>query len=383
MTTEVWATPVFLSCRLLSPGRLSWEGSCTPTPPRAALFNTFLEHPRLSEFVPAGTKLVAHSTCGHIRHWGKGFSSSTDGDGPARGGVLFPLTVSYSRASIYTGLPSQEVGEQVDHVMDNRLGTSSHQSVRAALAHWDVVRARHGWGRILVTDDPTRGGKLATFTMYLVHATELAYSSISNYTWGLRTWMKFQRQIDPAYGVIEWADFMAGVEVLTFVPAEPRKEVPGSWIVGAAKHANREVFWEVQAVLLQLLLLYTFARSESPLQKSWTGEGAFDPHKNLQVRDVKVATVGGRRAVGVRLKAIKQDPRMARPEAQGEGDWVWIGESDGDTNIIMWLQLYFSFLQDRNGAHSTRFSSRATSGGVCCTRTVRTTCESYGRAHRV
>jgi len=95
--------------------------------------------------------------------------------------------------------------------------------------------------------------------------------------------------------------------------------------------------------LLQLLLLYTFARSESPLQKSWTGEGAFDPHKNLQVRDVKVATVGGRRAVGVRLKAIKQDPRMARPEAQGEGDWVWIGESDGDTNIIMWLQLYFSF----------------------------------------
>jgi len=68
--------------------------------------------------------------------------------------------------------------------------------------------------------------------------------------------MKFQRQIDPAYGVIEWADFMAGVEVLTFVPAEPRKEVPGSWIVGAAKHANREVFWEVQTTPPTFVIVY-------------------------------------------------------------------------------------------------------------------------------
>jgi hypothetical protein len=136
---------------------------------------------------------------------------------------------------------------------------------------------------------------------------------------------------------------MAGVEVQTFVPAEPRKEVPGSWIVGACTHANHAVFWEVQAVLLQLVLLYTFSRSEAPLQKSWTGEGAFDPLKNLQVQDVKVETVGGKLAMGVRLKAIKQDARMARPEARGEGDWVWIGESEGCTNIVPWLQRFFSF----------------------------------------
>ena len=195
----------------------------------------------------------------------------------------------------------------------------------------------------MVTDDSSRGGKLATYVTYMAYETELAFSSISNYVWGLRTWMKFQRQSDPAYGVVEWQDFMDGIEVLTFVPAEPRKEVPGSWIAGAASHADRTVFWEVQAMLLQLLLLYTFSRSESPLQKSWTGEGAFDPMKNLQVRDVKVATVGGKLAMGVRLKAIKQDPRMQRPEAQGEGDWVWIGESDGNTNIMLWLKLYFSF----------------------------------------
>ena len=250
---------------------------------------TFLDHPRMGEFLRPGAILRLHASGGKVRRlWGKGFSSSTDGDGPARAGFPFSLTVSYSRATIYDGLPSQEVASAVDRVMDNRLGVSSHQSVRASLAHWDAVRARHGWGRILVTDDPTRGGKLATFVAYLAYETELAYSSISNYVWGLRTWMKFQRQIDPAYGVIEWADFMAGIEVLTFVPAEPRKEVPGSWIVGSASKVDRSVFSEVQAMLLQLVLLYTFSRSESPLQKSWTGEGAFDPLKNLQVCDVRV-----------------------------------------------------------------------------------------------
>ena len=51
------------------------------------------------------------------------------------------------------------------------------------------------------------------------------------------------------------------------------------------------VFWDVQAVLLMLILLFTFARSESPLAKSHTGAGRFDPWTNLQVQDVKVMTV--------------------------------------------------------------------------------------------
>ena len=172
-------------------------------------------------------------------------------------------------------------------------GKKVGNSVRAALGHWDTVRARHGWARIIATDDQARGGKLASFVLYFIDETELGYSSISNYVWALRTWMKFQRQVDPAYGIIEWSDFMGGAEVLTFVPSEPRKEVPGSWIVGAAAHADRSVFWEVQAVLLQLILLYTFSRSETPLAQAYTGDGKFDPLKNLQVRDVKVETVAG------------------------------------------------------------------------------------------
>ena len=52
-----------------------------------------------------------------------------------------------------------------------RLATSSHASVRSSLAHWDTVRARHGWARIYATDDLSRGGKLATFVLYMIHET--------------------------------------------------------------------------------------------------------------------------------------------------------------------------------------------------------------------
>ena len=315
----------------------------------------FLEHPRLREFVQRDASLQAHATCGRIRLWGKGFSSSTDGDGPpGQNHLPLALTVSYTRASVFSGLPSSAAGAQVDYILDNRLATSSHASVRSSLAHWDTVRARHGWARIIATDDLSRGGKLATFVLYMVHETELVYASISNYVWALRTWMRFQRQLDPVYGIIEWSDFMGGVEVLTFVPAEPRKEVPGEWIRGAVAGADRAVFWEVQAVLLMLILLFTFARSESPLAKSHTGAGKFNPFVNLQVCDVKVVTVAGATCVAVRLKAIKQDPRMQRPEARGEGDWVYVGDAPGDFSVLLWLRLYFSFFagvqRDRSAA---------------------------------
>ena len=45
----------------------------------------------------------------------------------------------------------------------------------------------------------------------------------------------------------------------------------------------------------------------------------------MQVKDVKV--VSG--AVLVRLKGIKQDPRMQRPEAAGNEDWIVIGDVPG------------------------------------------------------
>lgn len=308
----------------------------------------FLAHPLLAELLCTHGRVPRRNIhCGATRQLGKSFSSRMDGDGPGRSASIpFQLTVSYSRCSVFAGMPSDELLRRLDQVLDNRLGTSSHRSIRAALGHWDLVRARHGWSRILVTDDPERGGKLATLLLYFVDETELVYSSIANYIWALRSWMKFQRQADPAYGILEWSDVMQGVEVLTFMPSESRKEVPGSWIAGAVRGADPASMADCRAVLIMLLLVYTFARSESPVPKNRTGPDSFNDEKQLCVKDVRVRTVAGRRTAQWRLKGIKQDTLGQRAAAQGDGDWVIVGELDGELaefSILLWLQRYFSF----------------------------------------
>lgn len=177
--------------------------------------------------------------------------------------------------------------------------------------------------------------------------------------------MKFQRQLDPVLGVAEWDDFMDGVEVCTFVPGEPRKEVPGAWIQGAAAAADTESFHDCRAMCAMLMLLYTFCRSETPLPQSHTGENAMDPAKHLRKCDVRIELVGGRLSVGWRLKAIKQDPRMQRDSAQGDGDWVWVGEAEGRLSLVFWIQCYFKFFTGaRSGdepffVHSVEDTTRA------------------------
>jgi hypothetical protein len=224
--------------------------------------------------------------------------------------------------------------------MDTRLGASAHRSIQAALSHWDVIRARYGWPRLILSDDSERGGKLATFVLYMAEDTDLVGASISNYVWAFRSWLKFQRQLDPIYGVVDWEDFMQGVAVRTWVPAEPRKKVELWWIRDALRRVDRRSFVEAQAAVVMLVLLFTFARSESPLALAFSGENAFNGDKQMQVKDVKV--VSG--AVLVRLKGIKQDPRMQRPEAAGNEDWIVIGDVPGsDFSIMFWMQLLFSF----------------------------------------
>ena len=86
--------------------------------------------------------------------------------------------------------------------------------------------------------------------------------------------------------------------------------------------------------------------------------------KNLQVCDVDVRTVAGKLTVGVRLKAIKQDPRMQRPEARGDGDWVWIGQSDGPCDVVTWLRRYYSFFAGvTRGKEEPFFLARDTGPG--------------------
>ena len=328
--------------------------------------------------LPKGARLIRHPSSGHVRRFGRAYSSDEDGDGPvgklprgkptwracllwlclfislggsegARGGKHahgggVSSSLSFSRTSVYTGLP-EGLAQQVDELLDNRLSSSSLRSINAALTHWDVVRARHGWERVLRTDSVERGCKLVTLLLYLIYETDLVADSISNYMWALRTWVKMQRQLDPVYGVAEWDDLMASMAVVAWVASEPRRRVPIELVADALGNVDNECFWEVQAAVLMLLLLYTFARSETPLPQSYTGEGAFDPLRHLQVRDVRVVNEPSVH-VKVRLKIIKQDQRMERSTSCAtEGDWVVIGSTDDSSlNIVWWLREYYRLL---------------------------------------
>ena len=276
--------------------------------------------------------------------FGKAFSSDVTGDGPPnRMPVAF--SVSYPRASIFAGLPSASVQRSVDAIMSDRLSESSHASISAALGHWSVVTERHSWPRLIAADDPLRGSKLATLVSYLVYETLIKATSISNYVWGIRQWFKLQRLPDPIFGVLEWDDFMQAVDVVAWVAQEPRKPVPVSVIRAALVAVDLSSFREVQAALLMVILFFTFARSESPCPKSFTGKGSFDPTKHLQVKDVEVRLDAAldKTFVAVRLKAIKQDPRIERPEAAGNEDWIYIGDVEGPFSILLWLSRFWAF----------------------------------------
>ena len=84
-----------------------------------------------------------------------------------------------------------------------------------------------------------------------------------------------------------------------------------------------------------LLLLFTFARSETPCPKT---TGGFDEHQHLMVCDV--IPEGTPFRLHVRLKRIKQDQRLERPEAAGNEDFATIGDTPESLvfSIRIWMQ---------------------------------------------
>ena len=279
---------------------------------------------------------------------GPEFSSDVAGDGApsGRGGIPVAFSVTYPRASIYQGLPDEGVKASVSAIVADRLSGSSHSSMSAARGHWLIVAARHVWPRIIIADDPLRGGKLATFVSYLVYETEIKATSISNYVWALRSWFKLNYQPDPIYGVLEWEDFMQSVQVVAWCAREPRKAVPLRIIKGALESVDMSSFEEVQTALLIVMMFFSFSRSESPCPKSFTGGGSFDDTKHLRVCDVELRVHKGSVYLAIRLKSLKQDPRMERAEAAGNADWVYLGVADGVFNILFWLKAFWGFFPD-------------------------------------
>ena len=290
---------------------------------------------------------VVRSSRGALQQLGVGYSSNTLRDGPP---TSFISSVPYSRASLFQGLPL-EWENKLEELLDNRLATSSWNTVSSGVRRWRAVAATHGWPAVIPTDDPARGGKLVTFVLTMVYETELAYSSIELYAWGMRTWQKLQHQQDPALGVMGYEDFMKAVKVATFVPSEPHKQTPHWVIDGILKEVEEDPspsFEDVQFAFYLLVSVLTFARSEQ-LPKAWTGVNSFDSEFHWQVKDFDVRDVEGVKTVAVRFKAYKQDSLQERPEAKGGGDWRYLSSLPENPR---WCPLVW--LLRLNGFHGPR-----------------------------
>ena len=104
-----------------------------------------------------------------------------------------------------------------------------------------------------------------------------------------------------------------------------------------------------QLITLVLFMVFSFSRSECPLPKTLYGRDGFHPDRHWRVRDCDVRAVqSGVMAVWLRFQAIKQDPRVERPEAGGDGDWaILAGLPDRpDWCPIQWIKR----LNDFHGA---------------------------------
>jgi hypothetical protein len=267
-------------------------------------------------------------------------------------------TVQYPRASLYEGLPV-DFFETVDELMHNRLTPSSMLKVDIAFErYWKPVAAANGWDEIIATDDPERGGKLATFVLHMLENTALVADSIGTYVWALRWKMKLAHQADPVLGVMHWQDFMRSVRVKAHVPHEPRRAVPLRLILAIIASIDVTVHWEVQFAFLLVVMLFTFSRSECPCPKAFTGPNGWDPNKHWMVRDIVIRSVSGIYVLAVRFKSIKQDRRIERPEARGDhrldapqgeaakggSDWSFVGDLPGHAlSPFKWYRLLMSF----------------------------------------
>ena len=225
------------------------------------------------------------------------------------GGDCMPLSaqqasLSYSRASIYDGLPGS-LTDVMHEVMDNRLSSSSWRTVSAGVAIWGTVCAAYGWERVLRTDDPLRGGKLAAFVLHMTTKTTLVYGSIENYVWGVRVWMQSQMVVDPIMGVLFWPNFMQAIKVLTWVPGEPRRAVPHAVveaIIDMVEARYLHDFFAVQMVFLILVLYYSFSRTECPCPKSYAGRECYDKDVHWNVCDFDIRVTAGVRAMWCRFR---------------------------------------------------------------------------------
>ena len=159
----------------------------------------------------------------------------------------------------------------------------------------------------------------------------------------------------PCLGLIGWFDFVKSVKVATFVVGEPRRRVPVQWIRKILEETDLDDFSAVQLAFILVILYFTHSRSE-PFPRNHTGEESFDGGKHWYVRDFTVRSFPFGFLFAVRFKGIKQDPRLERDGAAGDGyewgaaaslggyDFTYVGDVPGSVfSVFLWFRRFMSF----------------------------------------
>ena len=246
----------------------------------------------------------------------------------APAGDVIRASVPYSRAHLTSGLPAEFL-DLFEQVMANRYTSSSWGTINSAVNRWRRFADLHDLPVILPTDHASRGGWMVAWVLSMVQDSNLVFKSIQDYVWGMRVWQTLQHQADPVMGLMNWESFMAAVQVIAHVPAEPRKAMP-MWVL---ERIIDETDWEDLAsaslTFLLILLMATFSRSECPLPKSKSGRDSFDKTKHWRMCDMDLRPYANVTCLWIRFQRIKQDQRMERPEAAGNEDWAILGPIPG------------------------------------------------------
>ena len=282
------------------------------------------------------------------------------------------LSLQYTQCNITDGLPAA-YSDRFDEVMDNRLAPSSRDKMMTGFRRWQAFSLDHGWSPFIESGDPCRAGRIVAWVLDMLDETELTFSSICQYVWGMRTWHVCQHQDDPVYGVKSWREFIRGVAMLSSVPGEPRRQVPLEAVRAILTSLDPSDFEQAQFGLLLLVLLFTFSRTECPCPKTWDGRDNFDPSRHWTASDFRLVNVGGKFVLWVRFKGIKQDPRVEREtarhavewlpfetEADGRGrDWVPIGDVDDPLfSVAHWYRAFVRALGRAREQEESMFLAR-------------------------
>ena len=142
---------------------------------------------------------------------------------------------------------------------------------------------------------------------------------------------------------MHWESFMAAIKVLAWVVNEPRKRFPKERLKRMLEDSHHDDTQDVTLDFLALLLIFTYSRTENPLPKTYRGRECYDPEVHWNLGDILLDNVDGIRDLWVRFRAIKQDLRCERPEAQGSGDWVWI--TDLPDSIVSIIAAYTRYIK--------------------------------------